>query len=133
MADRYPLELIACLLETILTVSLRLHRGLVLLPLMILLWRAGSPAAMGSSPSPVFQQACSGATRNTLRVDPQKLFQQGEKALQEGDLAGAESAFRQVLAIDPRTGGAYANLGVVKMRRKEWDQAISLLRKAEEL
>jgi len=28
---------------------------------------------------------------------------------------------------------AYANLGVIAMRRKEWDRAIALLRKAEKL
>src|SRR6266566_2122874 len=50
-----------------------------------------------------------------------------------GDLDEAEAAFRQVLAADPRAGSAYANLGVIAMRRKEWDHAITLLEKAEKL
>jgi Tfp pilus assembly protein PilF len=42
-------------------------------------------------------------------------------------------AFRHVLEADPRAGGAYANLGVIAMRRKEWDKALRLLGKAEKL
>jgi len=65
--------------------------------------------------------------------DPQAAFAQGQAALQSGDLASAEAAFRRVLSIDPQSGAAYANLGVIAMRRKEWDHALSLLRKAEKL
>jgi len=32
-----------------------------------------------------------------------------------------------------RSGAAYANLGVIAMRRKEWDHALSLLQRAEKL
>ena len=45
----------------------------------------------------------------------------------------AETAFRRVLSVDPQSGAAYANLGVIAMRRKEWDHALSLLQKAEKL
>jgi tetratricopeptide (TPR) repeat protein len=38
-----------------------------------------------------------------------------------------------VVALDPRSGAAYSNLAVIAMRRKNWDQAITLLRKAERL
>ena len=38
-----------------------------------------------------------------------------------------------MLEIDPRAGGAYANLGVVYMRRKQWNKALKELKKAEEL
>jgi len=38
-----------------------------------------------------------------------------------------------VLALDPQTGAAYANLGVVYMRRKQWSQALEMLRRAEHL
>ena len=31
----------------------------------------------------------------------------------------------QVLQIDPQSGAAYTNLGVVYMRRKQWDKALS--------
>jgi tetratricopeptide (TPR) repeat protein len=65
--------------------------------------------------------------------DAQAWFQKGQAALQSGDLAGAEQAFHKVLTVDPTAGAAYANLGVVAMRRKQWDQALKLLRKAQRL
>lgn len=65
--------------------------------------------------------------------DPQKLFAAGEAALRAGKLDEAERAFRQVLAIDPGVAGAYANLGVIHMRRKQWPQALQMLHKAEKL
>ena len=39
-------------------------------------------------------------------------------------------SFRAVIAADPRAGTAYANLGVIAMRRKQWDHALTLLQKA---
>jgi tetratricopeptide (TPR) repeat protein len=65
--------------------------------------------------------------------DPQKLFEAGEGALHAGKLDEAERAFRQVLAIEPGVAGAYANLGVIYMRRKQWTQALEMLHKAEKL
>jgi len=66
-------------------------------------------------------------------VSPRKLFSVGEAALRENKLEEAERDFRAVLAPDPRAVGAYANLGVVHMRRKQWSQALAMLRKAEKL
>jgi tetratricopeptide (TPR) repeat protein len=68
-----------------------------------------------------------------VTVDPQKLFTAGEAALHAGRLEEAEHDFRQVLAIDPGVAGAYANLGVIHMRHKQWPQALVTLRKAEKL
>jgi len=65
--------------------------------------------------------------------DPQKLFAAGEAALHAGKLDDAEHKFRQVLAINPGVAGAYANLGVIHMRRKQWPQALEMLHKAEKL
>src|SRR3981081_4414728 len=65
--------------------------------------------------------------------DPRKLFEPGEAALHAGKLDEAERAFRQVLAITPGVAGAYANLGVIDMRRKQWPQALEMLHKAEKL
>jgi tetratricopeptide (TPR) repeat protein len=65
--------------------------------------------------------------------DPQKLFEAGEAALHAGRLDEAERAFQQVLAINPGVAGAYANLGVIHMRRKQWPQALEMLHKAEKL
>src|ERR1700692_1933044 len=65
--------------------------------------------------------------------DPQKLFGAGEAALHAGKLDEAERAFKQVLVLNPEVAGAYANLGVIYMRRKQWPQALQMLHKAEKL
>jgi tetratricopeptide (TPR) repeat protein len=69
----------------------------------------------------------------TAPPDPAQLFQRAQDALSRGRLDEAEHDFRQVLALNPRLGGAYANLGVVYMRRKQWTKALVELRKAERL
>jgi tetratricopeptide (TPR) repeat protein len=66
-------------------------------------------------------------------ADPAQLFQAGQDALNQGRLDEAERDFRRVLASNPEIGGAYANLGVVYMRRKQWAKALDTLRKAEHL
>jgi tetratricopeptide (TPR) repeat protein len=65
--------------------------------------------------------------------DPEKVFAEGEAFLAKGDLDAAERSFKRVLVLDPRTGTAYANLGVIDMRRKRWEQALDNLQKAENL
>jgi len=67
------------------------------------------------------------------RVDAKKAFEKGAAALQSGDLNLAEQCFRQVLSVDPQSAAVYANLGVIAMRRKDWDGALKLLKKAERL
>ena len=57
----------------------------------------------------------------------------GQKALSQNLLDEAERDFRQVLVLNPQSGGAYANLGVVYMRRKQWTKALEMLHKAEHL
>jgi tetratricopeptide (TPR) repeat protein len=78
------------------------------------------------------QQAPPGAARSSA-ADPAKFFARGQLALQNGKLDEAEKAFREVLQIDPQSGAAYTNLGVVYMRRKQWGKAVSTLEKAERL
>ncbi|PYX48425.1 MAG: hypothetical protein DMG79_11830, partial [Acidobacteria bacterium] len=65
--------------------------------------------------------------------DPARIFQLGQDALKENRLDEAERDFRGVLQLDPQSGGAYANLGVVYMRRKQWAKALEMLHKAEHL
>jgi tetratricopeptide (TPR) repeat protein len=65
--------------------------------------------------------------------DPQKLFEAGEAALRAGKLDEAERDFGQVLVVKPGVAGAYANLGVIHMRRKQWRQALETLHQAEKL
>jgi len=63
--------------------------------------------------------------------DPAHSFQLGQEALSSGKLDEAERDFRAVLAADPKSGAAYANLGVVYMRRKQWAKALEMLHEAE--
>src|SRR5258708_39862762 len=65
--------------------------------------------------------------------DPAQLFQQGQDALKRGRLDEAERIFREVLTLNPRLAVAYANLGVVYMRRKQWTKALEMLYKAKRL
>lgn len=66
-------------------------------------------------------------------VDPAQMFQRGQQALSLGKLDDAERDFLQVLQVAPQSGPAYANLGVVYMRRKQWGKALAMLEKAERL
>src|SRR6267142_2377212 len=93
----------------------------------------GHPAGGGSAFRRSAASQATVARRPNAEANPQTLFSKGQTALQSGDLDAAEAAFRQVIAIDPESGAAYSNLGVIAMRRKEWDHAISLLHKAEKL
>ena len=72
------------------------------------------------------------ASTRSLRAPPQ-FFQRGQDALTRGQLDEAERDFRAVLQLDPQAGAAYANLGVVYMRRKEVGKALEMLQKAEQL
>lgn len=65
--------------------------------------------------------------------DPATIFQAGQDALNQGRLDEAERDFRQVLILDPQAGPAYANLGVVCIRRKQWSKALENLDHAERL
>jgi tetratricopeptide (TPR) repeat protein len=85
------------------------------------------PAAVGKPPNAATVAPSGGA------VDLAQVFQAGQDALNRGRLEEAERDFRQVLAANPQVGGAYANLGVVYMRRKQWVKALEMLRKAEHL
>jgi tetratricopeptide (TPR) repeat protein len=95
--------------------------------------------ADGAAPSPLRPDTASPASgRNAspstaAAVDPQRLFEQGEAALKANDLAGAERCFRAVLRLDPQAASAYANLGVVDMRRRQWQDALKMLHKAQRL
>ena len=66
-------------------------------------------------------------------ADAAQLFQSGQEALTQNRLDAAERDFRQVISLNPQVGGAYANLGVVYMRRKQWPKALESLRQAEKL
>ena len=82
-------------------------------------------AAKAPNSAPI---AVSGAS-----TDPAQIFQSGQEALNQNRLDEAERDFRRVIAVNPRVGAAYANLGVVYMRRKQWAKALEALRTAEHL
>jgi tetratricopeptide (TPR) repeat protein len=86
-----------------------------------------------SSPAPPAPRNVAPVAPAEATRDPAQLFQQGQEALNRGRLDEAERDFQQVLALNPGVGGAYANLGVVYMRRKQWAKALVALRKAERL
>src|SRR6266404_6696259 len=69
----------------------------------------------------------------TSHVDVEKTFQHGQAALQANDLEIAEADFRKVLQAHPEFAAAYVNLGVIEMRRKNWEPALRELRHAEKL
>jgi tetratricopeptide (TPR) repeat protein len=90
--------------------------------------QSSTPAA-AAKPRNSLPAAASGGTAQDLS----QLFQAGQDALHRGRLDEAERDFREVLKANPQVGGAYANLGVVYMRRKQWANALESLRKAEGL
>lgn len=73
------------------------------------------------------------AKSGAVARDPQQVFAAGEVALRAGKLDEAERDFQQVVAMNPEVAGAYANLGVIHMRRKQWSKALVALQKAEKL
>jgi tetratricopeptide (TPR) repeat protein len=105
------------------------------LPSLLLLAVVIGPAnAQNSAPTPPANpqtgNAAAAATENA-KQPAALIFQHGQDALNHGRLDEAEHDFHQILALDPQAGAAYANLGVVYMRRKQWTKALEMLRKAE--
>src|SRR5580658_5531309 len=105
--------------------------------LSLLLGAAMVPAsAQNSSPTSAAKPQISdapAAAREHAKQQAALIFQHGEDALNRGRLNEAERDFRQILALDPQAGAAYANLGVVYMRRKQWTKALEMLRKAQRM
>src|SRR5690349_23185182 len=102
---------------------MKLHRMVLrfLCAFVVTVWLTGPTAGSLTQSAP----------RND--ADPKASFAEGQAALQRGDLDAAEADFHKVLSLDPRSGAAYANLGVIAMRRQQWDHALALLQKAQAL
>jgi tetratricopeptide (TPR) repeat protein len=64
---------------------------------------------------------------------PAEVFQQGQMELEKGQLKRAETSFLRVTRMDARSAAAFANLGVVYMREKQWDSALRVLKQAQQL
>jgi tetratricopeptide (TPR) repeat protein len=111
----------------------RTHIPVRLVACLLLSGVAAVPAwSQSASPAPATRGGSPAANAGPT-VDPAKTFQDGQNALNQGRLDEAERDFRQVIAVNPEVGGAYANLGVVCMRRKQWTEALEMLHKAERL
>ena len=93
-------------------------------------WPGFAPACAEASPQAAEAVAPDHSHRN---IDPAAIFQAGQDALNGNRLDEAERDFHRVIEIDPGVGGAYANLGVVYMRRKQWANALKMLDRAETL
>ena len=102
--------------------------------IVVLFAGLGSLLVTGSARSQsVPEKPATPAGAKNSSPSPKQIFAAGEEALKSGDLDRAEHSFKRVLVTDPRNAGAYANLGVIHMRRKEWPQALDSLHQAEKL
>jgi tetratricopeptide (TPR) repeat protein len=100
----------------------------------ILLFPVAFVAKATSAPLFLSQQGTSAtASSGTAQRATQELLVKGEAALREGNLDDAESAFNHVLSLDPNSSPAYASLGMIAIRRQEWQRAVDLLQKAKQL
>jgi tetratricopeptide (TPR) repeat protein len=105
--------------------------------LSVLIARSSQSAGVPGVDQPALPSQASKGTTNPLPDSSHSnllaIFAEGEAALRSNDLQLAEKNFLAVIAMDPRSGSAYANLGVIAMRRKQWDHALALLQKAHKL
>ena len=103
----------------------------LLLPTMVSAKRL--PIAASGDILAAAQTAKAPPSRDEDAPNIEHLFQRGQDALNHGRLDEAQRDFQNVLSIDPQSGGAYANLGVVYMRRRQWSKALEKLQQAARL
>ncbi len=101
--------------------------------LLWLLCVSTPPAALAEKAAPDSSKSAQSSAHSGPSADPAKLFEAGQQALSQNQLDEAERDFRRLIIQNPEIGGAYANLAVVYMRRKQWAEALDMLRKAEHL
>jgi tetratricopeptide (TPR) repeat protein len=107
--------------------------GLVLTSCLLAVVATATTVAQTSSPEIPGKPRGTASVASAATGTPPEIFRTGQEALNHGQLDVAERDFRAVLAADPQAGAAYANLGVVYMRRKQWTKALEMLRHAERL
>src|SRR6266567_2088270 len=91
---------------------------------------AAHPARLSVQNSPPAENP---ATAKDRQGEARRIFQEGQAALNGGELDHAEAAFLKVLKLDRKSAAAHANLGVVEMRRKNWERALIELHAAQAL
>ena len=70
---------------------------------------------------------------NKERTEAEALFFQGTRCMEAGDVAGAETCFRQAVQIAPDFAEAYANLGLMLDKKLDTDAAEICYRRSIEL
>jgi tetratricopeptide (TPR) repeat protein len=63
----------------------------------------------------------------------QSYFEQGEKALADGQFSEAEAAYLKLTKLAPNVAEVYGRLGLVYFQEKRFDEAVPVLRKALKL
>src|SRR5258708_40024181 len=96
-------------------------RHFLMIGAIVALLMAGACAgySYGSQRESLFADAA--AQTKTDLSDAKAWLAKGQAALQGGDLDSAEQAFRKVLAGEPHAGRACASLGLIPLRRRNWD------------
>ena len=64
--------------------------------------------------------------------DPQARFEAAVTLLQRSDLNGAAAAFRKLEADFPEYAGPATNLGLIHLRKQEYEQAVGAFSRAQE-
>ncbi|MBL8910334.1 MAG: tetratricopeptide repeat protein, partial [Archangium sp.] len=82
---------------------------------------APAPAAPAAPPPPTFDPGT------------QSRFKEGVAALNKGDAAGAEAAFKDVLSRNDKAAYAWTNLGIIEERRSDFGAAARNYRRATEV
>jgi tetratricopeptide (TPR) repeat protein len=76
------------------------------------------------------RQMISDEPQRTYSQRVTELIERGTEALEEGDTALAEECFQQAIQLEPHAMEAYNNLAVIHSKRKEFDHAVALLKRA---
>lgn len=66
-------------------------------------------------------------------TDAETLYLLGNRRMADGDAAGAEACFREAIRLDPRSVGAWCNLGIILERAARLDEAENCYRRALEI
>lgn len=92
--------------------------------------RLGAAVALLLAASTVVAQTAGGRTGSASPGDQSLL--DGRKALESDDFATAEAKFREAISLDPKLNDAYWRLAAILYGKKQYTQAVELLRRAPE-
>jgi pentatricopeptide repeat protein len=79
------------------------------------------------------QQVPPKASTETLAPVIERLVEAGRAALQHGDSAAAESAYKELLRIQPQNAEALYQLAIISFQRKDYVRGFELINKAVEI